>query len=96
MAVSWESVGKPRNLRLYWDFSFKNEAKLASWDLPFSETSLLHQGIDLLNGGVLLSSEGQVDHGDVRCGHALPNRLGINEAWGCGEGNMLHCTQTVE
>ena len=31
---------------------------------------LLHQGIDLLNGGVLLSSEGQVHHGDVRGGHA--------------------------
>ena len=38
--------------------------KLGSWDL-------LHQGIDLLNGGILLSSEGQVHHGDVRGGHAL-------------------------
>ena len=54
--------------------------KLGSWDL-------LHQGIDLLNGGILLSSEGQVHHGDVRGWARLGNRLVINEAMGCREGN---------
>mmetsp|Transcript_3228 Transcript_3228/g.3973 ORF Transcript_3228/g.3973 Transcript_3228/m.3973 type:complete len:359 (-) Transcript_3228:18-1094(-) len=31
---------------------------------------LLHQGIDLLNGGVLLSSEGQIHHGHIWSWHA--------------------------
>ena len=45
---------------------------MGSRDIPCRQPetpSLLHQGIDLLNGGVLLSSEGQVHHGDIRGGH---------------------------
>ena len=53
--------------------------KLGSWDL-------LHQGIDLHNGGILLSSEGQVHHGDIRGGHALETGWGSMKPWGVGKG----------
>ena len=70
------SDSKPSKLRP-WAFDPKNDDNKPwgqPWGLGISHVqpetpSLLHQGIDLLNGGVLLSSEGQVHHGDIRGGH---------------------------
>ena len=44
-----------------------------------SLSRLLHQGINLLDGSVLLCSEGQVHHGDIRGWHTLAELL--NYQW---------------
>mmetsp|Transcript_50682 Transcript_50682/g.83391 ORF Transcript_50682/g.83391 Transcript_50682/m.83391 type:complete len:379 (-) Transcript_50682:25-1161(-) len=56
--------------------------------LHVSLSGFLHQCVNLFDGGVLLSSEGQVDHRDVRCGHAEGHTGQL--ALGAGQ-HLAHC-----